>query len=154
MIDYHQERCNTLMITDVLIADSFSIQTLHMTISFNIIKQQSKKNNVSIQLKRSWIKVSLSPKLKKAIINNISLYYKYSDDKNTNQQYNTTQDNLYNNCIKIKQILDGVTSSAVASSSLPIVANYCKTNKVGRRYSARNWIKILITNLLSIHNNA
>ena len=94
------------------------------------------------------------PKLKKAIINNISLYYKYSDDKNTNQQYNTTQDNLYNNCIKIKQILDGVTSSAVASSSLPIVANYCKTNKVGRRYSARNWIKILITNLLSIHNNA
>ena len=94
------------------------------------------------------------PKLKKAIINNISLYYKYSDDKNTNQQYNTTQDNLYNNCIKIKQILDGATSSAVASSSLPIVANYCKTNKVGRRYSARNWIKILITNLLSIHNNA
>ena len=31
------------MITDVLIADSFSIQTLHMTISFNVIKQQSKK---------------------------------------------------------------------------------------------------------------
>ena len=56
----------------------------------------------------------LSPlKLEKAIINNISLYYKYSSYPKTNQQHYTNRNNIYNYCIKTKQILDGVTSSAV-----------------------------------------
>ena len=45
-------------------------------------------------------KILSSPKLKKAIINNISLYYKYSSDQNTNQQHHTNRNNLYNDCIK------------------------------------------------------
>ena len=58
------------------------------------------------------------PKLNRAIINHIRLYYKYDDDQNTNQQKNTDQDNLYNDCIKTKRILDGVTSFVV--ESLPL----------------------------------
>ena len=105
------------MITDVLTANSFSIQTLHMTISFNIIKQQSKKKQRLDSIEKILDKILSSPKLKKAIINNISLYCKYSDDQDTNQQHNTKQDNLYNDCMK-KNILDGITLSAVASLHL------------------------------------
>ena len=85
-------------------------------------------------------KILSPPKLKKAIINNISLYYKYSDDQNTNQQHNTKQDNLYNDCIKNETNIgwDHFIRGRITSSFLPIVANYYKTNKVGRRYSARN----------------
>ena len=41
----------------------------------------------------------------------------------------------------------------IISSFIPVITQYYKRNKVGRRYSAKNWIKTIIINLLSIYNS-
>ena len=129
----------------------------HSTWPFSSILSNSNRKKQRLDSIEKILDRKLSPqKLKKSIINNINLFYKYSDDQNTNQQQNTKQDNLYNDCIKNQTNIgwDHFIRGRITSSFLPLVANYYKTNKVYQRYSARNWIKILITNLLSIHNNA
>ena len=99
----------------------------------------------------------LSPsKLKKEIIYHISQYYKYSDNQDTTHPTKNDQE-----ITSIYYIRDQTTIGLghfirrkFARSSFLVMTQYYKIDKVWRRFSARNWIKTIITSLLSIHISA